>query len=219
MIEKIAATDTLAQAYIWYTSTRQDAHNNHEVWHLRRNWAQIRPRIQAQLRNGTYQFTLCRACQVAGTWQSVWNAPDAVVLKAMARILTEQLSPHLSRDCYHLAGRGGQKGCVRRIKHAIRRYRYVCHSDVDSYYATINHQVLFAQIHERISDPKVRTLIARLLDRLDDVNAELHRVTVGITQGNSLSPLLGAIYLDAMDRATGDYCRPRGLRHYGCDSN
>ncbi|MEM6406557.1 MAG: reverse transcriptase/maturase family protein, partial [Pseudomonadota bacterium] len=214
MIETIAASGTLEQAYAWYIGTRQDAHHNHEVWHLRRNWAQIRPRIQAQLRAGTYQFAPCRSCQVDGTWQSVWSAPDAVVQKAMALVLTERLSPHLSRDCYHLAGRGGQKGCVMRIKHAIRRYRYVCRSDVDSYYATINHQVLLAQIRERIPDPAICTLIARLLDRLDDVNAELHRVTVGITKGSPLSPLLGAIYLDAMDRAIGDYCRPRGLRYY-----
>jgi len=41
-----------------------------------------------------------------------------------------------------------------------------------------------------------------------------HHVTVGISQDNPLSPLLGAVYLDGMDQAMEAYCKSRGLRYY-----
>lgn len=53
-----------------------------------------------------------------------------------------------------------------------------------------------------------------MLARLDDVAGELFTVDVGITKGNPLSPLLGAVYLDGMDQQLGDYCQQRGLRYF-----
>ncbi len=132
----------------------------------------------------------------------------------MTLVLSENLAPHLSQDCYHLADRGGTKACVMKIKQQVKDYRFVCRSDVNSYYATIDHKILLTQLAELISDTSVTALITNMLSRLDNVNGELYSAVIGISQGNPLSPLLGAIYLQAMDQALGDYCAKRGLRYY-----
>jgi RNA-directed DNA polymerase len=135
------------------------------------------------------------------------------VLKAISLVLTEQLTSKLSPHCYHLAGKG-LKACVRQIKKEASHYHYVCRSDVNSYYATINHDILMAQLRELIQDTALLELIEQLLTRLDDVNGEFYSVTTGINKGSPLSPLLGAVYLLEMDKVLGEYCAKYDLKYY-----
>ncbi|TOK17269.1 hypothetical protein CGI23_25500, partial [Vibrio parahaemolyticus] len=61
----------------------------------------------------------------------------------------------------------------------------------------------------------ILSLIARLIDRVDDVDGVLYRSKgEGLAQGCALSPLLGAIYLYDMDQRLGDYSEKRGLKYY-----
>ncbi len=213
-LEQVIKDANLALAYQWLCQARKDSHHNHDVWHLRFHWASIKSELQQQLRAGEYRFEPCRTIQVGGESVGVWCARDALVLKALTLVLTDQLAPRLSDDCYHLAGRGGAKGCVRQVKGAVDGYHFVCRSDVDSYYATIDHQVLLDLLAERIGDGRVLALIEQMLTRLDNVNGSLHHVDKGISKGNPLSPLLGALYLDSMDQALGEYCQQHQLKYY-----
>ncbi|NRB64954.1 MAG: hypothetical protein HRU40_18350, partial [Saprospiraceae bacterium] len=93
-------------------------------------------------------------------------------------------------------------------------YHYVCRSDINSYYASINHQILLKQLTSLISNSGVIQLIQHMLERLDDVNGELITAIIGITKGNPLSPLLGAVYLKVMDDRIGSYCQRYDLKYY-----
>jgi len=209
LIEKITATENLQKAWHWLDQRRGDSHYNNDYWHFRCHKKELMPELIADLRAGNYFFSPCRA------HHSImhWCACDALVFKAMALVLSEVLSPKLSQQCYHLTGRGGVKACVSQLNEQVNDYRFVCRSDVNSYYATVNHKILLKQLSALIDDAQVMTLFARMLDRLDDVNAELLTVEVGITKGNPLSPLLGAVYLDVMDRQLGNYCKKRNLMY------
>ncbi|TDO96685.1 reverse transcriptase/maturase family protein [Marinomonas balearica] len=213
MLELIASSSVLDKAYQWLCHRRQHTHANNDVWHLRFHWQRLKPVIQSALLNGEYQFSPCKAFSVAGESVGQWNAQDAMVIKAIALVLTEKISPKLSPHCYHLAGKG-QKACVNQVKDDVSDYQYVCRSDVDSYYATIDHGVLLKQLRELIADSRVIDLIETLLNRLDDVNGHLYTVTTGINKGSSLSPLLGAIYLLEMDKTLGEYTQRHGLKYY-----
>ena len=214
LLEKIASDEILDQAYTWLCDRRKDSHHNNDVWHLRFHWLEIKAKLQQQLLQGEYYFSPCRSYRVNGKSIGVWDAQDALVLKAMSLVLTVRLSPELSEHCYHLPGRGGTKACVMQVKNVVQDYGYVCRSDVNSYYATINHQVLLKQLSVLLPDQKVILLIQRMLNRLDDVNGELFCADVGINKGNPLSPLLGAVYLKVMDDEIGEYCQRRGLRYF-----
>ncbi|MZI92907.1 hypothetical protein F9817_06820 [Vibrio sp. CAIM 722] len=127
--------------------------------------------------------------------------------------LTPYLTPSLSRHCYHLKGKGA-KSCVRQLQQAVNHYRYVCRSDVDSYYASIDQTILLQQLKQHVTDEGLLALLKRALERVDDHDGLLNWQTVGLSKGSPLSPLLGALYLQEMDQSLGGYCEARGLQYY-----
>jgi len=138
LIERIIAPDNLQAAWTWLESRRKDSHYNNDYWHLRHYRQRLEAQIIQQLCAGTYCFSPCK--QHSGTL--MWSAQDSLVLKAMSMVLTDYLSPKLSASCFHLAGHGGAKGCVNAVSKKVEQYRFVCRSDVNSYYATIDHGML-----------------------------------------------------------------------------
>jgi RNA-directed DNA polymerase len=126
-------------------------------------------------------------------------------------VLTEYLSPRLSPRCCHVAGNGGAKAAVRLVLRKLPLNRFVFRTDVQSYYASIDHDILFAQVKQQIDDPRVLDLLWQYLRRTvydDGLYKDIQR---GISLGCPLSPLMGALFLDSLDRrmkATGlDYVR------------
>ena len=135
----------------------------------------------------------------------VWSAQDSLVLKAITLLLSDELRPKLSPRCFHLAGQGGAKGCVNAVSKTVDDDRYVCRSDVNSYYAMIDHGILMKQLQALIPCDIVLNLLSRMLDRLDDVQGVLHSVDIGISKGHPISPLLGAVYLQSLDEQLSQY--------------
>ena len=74
-------------------------------------------------------------------------------------------------------------------------------SDVLSYYASINHEVLQAQCATLIPDPGMLQLIDGFLNHTIDRDGVFMENKQGIPRGSSISPLLGAIYLTPLDHA------------------
>nr|MDZ8210241.1 hypothetical protein [Nostoc sp. ChiSLP03a] len=116
--------------------------NNDDVWQLRRWWAEKKPQIVAQLLAGTYRFREQRRVTAQGEVKEIWAAQDALVLKALAIVLHEELQPHLSPRCFHLAGTGGLKGAVREVNAHLHENKFVFGTDVKGYYASIKHDIL-----------------------------------------------------------------------------
>ena len=66
--------------------------------------------------------------------------------------------------------------------------------------------MLLGLVRERIDDPRVLDLVAQYLHRTVDENCLYSTVTIGISLGCPLSPVMAAIYLEWLDRrmeATG----------------
>ena len=77
---------------------------------------------------------------------------------------------------------------------------FVFRSDVKSYYASIDHAVLLALVRDGIDDRRVMDLVPQYLHRTVDENCLYTTVTVGISLGCPLSPVMAAIYLELLDR-------------------
>ena len=211
LLNQIASDSVIDKAFLWLCKTRKEAHHNNDVWHLRFFWLQLKLQLQQTLLLGNYDFSPCRSLNVTGQSIGQWSAKDALVLKAMSLVLSEHLIPSVREECIHVSGRGGAKGCVQYLRNTVSQYRFVCRSDVNSYYASIEHQCLAERFEQLVDDPLVCELFYRMLSRVDDVNGELHEATIGINKGNPLSPLLGALYLAELDTKVGDYCNKHQL--------
>lgn len=127
----------------------------------------------------------------------VWAALDALVLKAVALVHADHWP--FSPRCHHVAGHGGAKAAVRAVDQALPDFPFVLRSDVKSYYASLDHELLLAQLRDAIADPRLLTLLEKYVRRTIYQDGLYRDVTQGICLGCPLSPLIAALYLKPLD--------------------
>jgi RNA-directed DNA polymerase len=201
LLWRIASDEILQEAYRWLCKRRKRHHYNSDVWHLRHHWQGLKPVLQETLRQGAYRLSPVRKVHTPDGDFSFWASQDALVLKAVAIVLGEELRPRLSTRCFHLPGKGGGKGAVRAVQKNVGKAAYVFRSDVKHYYASMDHAVLLRLVSGLVSDTNVLALIDGYLHHLVDEDGVLSLVEKGISYGCPLSPLMGAIYLKPLDDA------------------
>jgi RNA-directed DNA polymerase len=131
-IAAVASDTVLDKAYQWLCKARLKYSPNSDVWDLRFHWDQQKPIIQQQLLAGTYTLGSMIRHEIDGEIKTFWGAADALVLKAIALVLGDEVAPHLSEHCWHLKGRG-LKAAVSKTQSEISEYKFVIRSDIDSY--------------------------------------------------------------------------------------
>jgi RNA-directed DNA polymerase len=132
-------------------------------------------------------------------------------IRKRVRRATRELGTVLARElhpfCMHVKGHGGVKGAVQLIQRILPRVQFVGRFDVASYYRSIRHDLLVAQLRAARVPERLRALIDDYL-RLPDTRATGR----GLVAGGGLSPLLGALHLLDVDRALGNKrLRGRGV--------
>lgn len=203
-MDEVVSDEVLDLAYRWLCERRKGYHHNADVWAVRCKWADVKPRLKSQLLAGTYRLGIVERIQTREKMVELWPALDALVLKAVAIVLSRRLDPAISRTCYHSAGHGGAKTAVRDVAEHLWENTFVFRSDVKSYYASINHEILFAQLREHIDDPRLLDLLWQYMRRTIYDGGHYEDVTVGIPLGCPLSPLMGALYLKPIDDAMAE---------------
>ena len=166
LIEHMTSDEVLNLAYAWLCQRRKDSGPNADVWDVRWQWDELRPRVQALLRTGQYRFSPTRRAWLDGEPIEIWSAQDALVLKALAIVLGRALDGRLSQRCFHLTGRGGSKAAVRQTVAAAGENTFVFRSDVKSYYASIRHDILMQEAGRFVDDPIALDLIHQYADRM-----------------------------------------------------
>ncbi len=159
LIQKIASDSVIDTAYEWLCKRRKDYSHNDEVWDIRFRWTEFKPRLQKALLAGEYTISSQIVINTPGRRTELWSAKDALVLKAISIVLGECLKPVLSYDCYHLKDHGGAKAAVRATAKYIKNGQHVMKSDVKSYYASIDHGILFNLLQEYVPDRLVQRLL------------------------------------------------------------
>lgn len=126
-----------------------------------------------------------------------WCAEDAACLKEISEELSRVLPQ--SSACTHLRGNGGLKGTIRRVQRALGQHHYVFRTDVKSYYASIDHNRLMDQLAEHVTDRDTLNLLWQYMHRTVEFGGTFREIKRGIPAGCSLSPLMGAFHLHALD--------------------
>jgi RNA-directed DNA polymerase len=190
----------LRTAYLLLIGARAKAPNV-DVWGLRLNWLHSVPIAQETNHNWNVSFCAIAAGKACNRTRHSWSAQDALVLKALALALADILPTHDS--CTHVAGHGGLKRAVRdvatRVQQGPATARYVCRTDVKSFYASIDHFVLLDQLAPFVPDKRVMSLLVQYLRRTHEHGGTFYTVTRGISAGCPLSPLIGAFHLYRLD--------------------
>lgn len=193
------------QAYEWLCHRRKHYHFNNDVWHLRIHWQRTRARLIRLMKTGAYAFDWVRVVRTPERRSVQWQAQDVLVLKTISLWMEEQLRPVLGDCIYHLAGKDdtkkGAKAAIREVYQAVPRYRFVLRTDVKGYYASIQHDLLLAQLAQYIDEPAVLRMCRQFLRHTVQDGGRLYDLQQGISLGCPLSPLLGALFLKPLDDA------------------
>ena len=122
-----------------------------------------------------------------------WN------LKLVAKLMNVWILPVLSPRCFHQWG--GAKMMLRELQSWITPDSFVFKTDVYSYYASLNHVILFQQL-KAIEWPErlMETVLGYCQRTILRIGPSLH-CTRGIPKGGAVSPVLGALYLTPLDHA------------------
>jgi RNA-directed DNA polymerase len=200
LMEEIASDEVLEEAYTWLCKRRENYSHNDEVWEVRFRWEQTKPSLQRQLLAGQYRFSSLKRIHRNDEDLEIWSALDSLVLKAIAIVLTRHLAPSLSKRCTHLAGNGGAKAAVREALDKLPENKFVFRTDVKSYYASIRHDILHAQLAQHIDDPRLLDLLWQYMRRTVYDDGLYEDIEQGISLGCPLSPLMGALFLEVLDK-------------------
>lgn len=125
---------------------------------------------------------------------------DRTVQGALLNVLEPIFEREFSEHSYGFRPGLGCKDALRRVAHLLSEgCVWVVDADLKSYFDTIPHDRLLAEVSRRISDSRVLALLAAYLEQpiLDDLKEWTPEE--GTPQGAVLSPLLANIYLNPLD--------------------
>ena len=153
-------------------------------------------------------LTLENTWHEEGHFFARWSSESRAVLKDVKTRLGVQLKPTLSSRCVHVKGRGGAKQCTRYTQILTDRYPFVARFDIRSYYESMDHGVLLAQLKTFGVEPVLLSIIKDYLS-LPDTETKGR----GMVAGGSISPLLAAVYLTPLDRTMEDFESRLGIKY------
>jgi group II intron reverse transcriptase/maturase/CRISPR-associated endonuclease Cas1 len=135
------------------------------------------------------------------------SVKDKIVQQAIKMLIEPLFEKQFLGNSYgYRPGRGHTKA-IRKALHEVsqKQNEWVAQLDIDNYFDTINHEILFSRLQTLISDPEIIRLI-ELSIKMGIVSKRLKwtEITEGVPQGAVLSPLLANLYLHPFDRFVTD---------------
>lgn len=165
-------------------------------------------KLHEQLRQGTYQPQPVRRKWIdkpGSTEKRPLGIPavrDRVVQTALRMVLEPIWEAQFAEHSYGFRPGRGCKDALRRVDELLKTgYTWVVDADLKGYFDTIPHELLMADVRQKVADGRVLTLLeaylnAKVMDGLEEWEPER-----GTPQGAVISPLLANLYLDGLDHA------------------
>ena len=159
--------------------------------------------IQRKTANNTFRFTRYHLNLVS---KGPDKAPRKICIPTIRdRVVIALISAHLKEAFPKETRRPLANVVVNRVLKQRNRYQRFFKLDIKTFFASIDHELLFRKLRSRIHDEKVLTLLQGIVNtesfdpetrKTDDSRSKNHR---GIPEGLSCSGLLADIFLSDVD--------------------
>ncbi len=171
--------------------------------HLRAHW----PGIKAKLEEGRYRPSPVRAVEIpkSGGGKRRLGIPttvDRLIQQALHQVLDGIFDPDFSEHSYGFRRGRSAHDAVRAARHYVveEDRNWVVDIDIKAFFDNIDHDILMRMVAGKVRDKTVLKLIGKYLRSGVLENRKVTRASKGTPQGGPLSPLLGNIYLDGLDK-------------------
>jgi RNA-directed DNA polymerase len=164
-------------------------------------------KLEQELRTGQYQAQAVKRVWIPkpGSQEKrplgVPTVRDRIVQGAVLQVIEPIFEREFATQSYGFRPGKGCKDALRRVDELLRNGKHwVLDADLKSYFDTIPHERLMERVGEKVSDGKVLSLIAGMLQAgvMDTVEG-WQATKQGSPQGAVISPLLSNIYLNGLD--------------------
>jgi len=163
-------------------------------------------KLSAQLQDGSYRPQAVKRVNIPkpGTNETrplgIPTVRDRVVQGAVRHVLEPIFERQFAEHSYGFRPGRGCKDALRRVDGLLKQgYRYVVDVDLKSYFDTIPHDKLLADVQQHVSDSRVLGLVEAFLKARIMEGLKYWTPENGAPQGAVLSPLLSNVYLNALD--------------------
>lgn len=128
---------------------------------------------------------------------------DKIIQQAIKQLIEPRFEKSFVSNSYGYRPGKGHGKAIRFAKFCCQNkaYPYVLRLDIDNYFDTIDHEILFKRVYPLINDDEIFRLI-QLCVKMGMVNKQMkwQEVKQGVPQGAVLSPLLANYYLHSFDQ-------------------
>ncbi|NPD92740.1 CRISPR-associated endonuclease Cas1 [Xylanibacter muris] len=128
---------------------------------------------------------------------------DKIVQQAIRIVIEPRFERLFVKNSYGYRPDKGHTKAIKFVRHCCqnKKYPFVLRLDIDNYFDTINHDILFTRLRSVIPDEEILRLV-KLCVQMGNVNkgCQWKENSQGIAQGSVLSPLLSNFYLHSFDQ-------------------
>ena len=126
---------------------------------------------------------------------------DRVIQQSISQTLMQIYEPCFSRHSYGFRPKRNAHQALKQSQAFISLgYRYAVDLDLEKFFDTVNHSKLIEVLSRKVKDGRVVSLVHKYLNAGIYVGGDYESSELGVPQGGPLSPLLGNIMLDELDK-------------------